>query len=248
MAKGPLITKEIEGIIAELYLTHPDWPATVIQGQLKKQLGNKAPGLSTVQKRLAKIRQRDKEMEAMEVVEEGLDAPWSPSTLGTYPIPADTLPMVLRVWQKRLAEQEEGWGWPFTIRNALWSSRLSKLFDDPEIIWSFASWYSIREKAFGLLRVDPWADDLDTQLLKRLGLLRPDANQIHPKKWKRPKRTKNAEVDKLFKEQLDEWMRKGTANPTKENWDQFKEWLTKSIITEYIDHGEKKKTNEGGTQ
>jgi len=102
-----------------------------------------------------------------------LDLPFSLSTLVEveYPIPPEALPMVLRVWAKRLEEakpDEDGFSsqMTFTIRDALWVSRLSHLSKDPEEIWGYAFWYSVRERAYEAIGETIDTSDLDTELLK----------------------------------------------------------------------------------
>ena len=181
-----VIPTGVKAVIADIYQANPNQPAKVIQYKLKQRLGARVPGLSCVQKELAKIRLKDKRIKkktAAEPVTEGLDSPWSLGALVKYPISPEALPVILRVWQKCLAEQEEGFGLPFTIRDALWVERLSRLFDSPEDIWGFASWYSIRERSCELVNLASHTLDLDTQLLKLLGLLSEDASEINLKSW-----------------------------------------------------------------
>ena len=99
------------------------------------------------------------------------DKPWGLGTLVEYPIPPETLPTVLTVWAKRLEEakpDKDGFSsqMTFTIRDALWVSRLSHLVKNPEAIWGYAVWYSVRERAYEAIGEDPDTTDLDTELLK----------------------------------------------------------------------------------
>jgi len=97
-----------------------------------------------------------------------------PGALVKYPIHPEALPMVLRVWANRLEEAKEdkdGFSiqWTFTIREALWVARLSglySLFDDPEAIWGYAFWYSVRERAYEAIGEAIDTIDLDAELLK----------------------------------------------------------------------------------
>ena len=64
MAQGPLITQEIQRLIAEIFDKHTNWTAQEIQGEvhrllkLEKRSGLKEdwPALSTIQRELTKIR------------------------------------------------------------------------------------------------------------------------------------------------------------------------------------------------
>jgi len=105
------------------------------------------------------------------------DKPFYLGALVDYPIPPEALPMVLRVWAKRLEEakpNKDGFSFQmsFTIRDALWVSRLSHLDKDPEKIWGTAFWYSVRERAYEAIGEDIDTTDLDTELIKNFRLLK----------------------------------------------------------------------------
>jgi hypothetical protein len=161
MAKGEIISTETKTRIVQVCKEHPDWQIKQIQEEVARQLKGKgkAPGVSAVQKFIARLRNLE------------LDRPFSLGTLVKYPIPPEVLPVVLRVWAKRLEEakpDKDGFSFQmtFTIRDALWVARLAKLFDDPEAIWGFAFWYSVRERAYEAIDEDMDTSDLDTELLK----------------------------------------------------------------------------------
>jgi len=101
------------------------------------------------------------------------DKPFSLGVLIKHPIPPEALPVVMRVWAKRLEEakpDKDGFSYqmPFTIRHALWVARLSKLSKDPEDIWSMAFWYSVRDRAYEVIGKTMDTADLDTVLLDKL--------------------------------------------------------------------------------
>lgn len=136
MAKGPKITGEIEIIITQVYLRNPGWRAKEIQGEVNRQLHERNPnvnpdwpGLSAVQKLLAKIRKQRKESPPNPE-----DSQWGITTLPQYEIHPELLPTVLRVWVE-IHEKK----WPqklFTIREAKWIARLSHVFkDDLELLY-----------------------------------------------------------------------------------------------------------------
>ena len=171
MAKAPLITNRVQALIAQVYQKHPKWKAPTVRDEVSFILRKRDPklplgwpSLSTVQKVLAKVRKTPGDPK---------DKPFCLGTLVDNPIPPEALPMVLGVWAKRLEEakpDKDGFSFQmtFTIRDALWVARFAKLFDDPEAIWGFAFWYSVRERAYDAINEDMDMDtsDLDTELLK----------------------------------------------------------------------------------
>ena len=61
MSGGPKITEQIQQLIVDTYLEHPDWVAKQVQEWVdnevrQKRLAVKGPGLSAVQKKLAEYR------------------------------------------------------------------------------------------------------------------------------------------------------------------------------------------------
>jgi len=113
MAKGRVVDDTTKLLIANVYREHPDWRAKEIQAEVNKRLGQDWPGLSVVQKELSKIRENLK-------VDNPQDKPWGMATLDTYPIPPETLPIVLKAYKHHIEM-----GTDFTIRQAKWVSRLS---------------------------------------------------------------------------------------------------------------------------
>jgi len=120
MAKGPLMTPEIEAQIAKLYKDHPKWKAPEIRNFMERQLRETNPklpkgwpGLSVVQKTLATVR---KNIQAINPE----DRPWSIGTLDDYPIPPEALPKVLEAYKDHTTK-----GIDLTIREAKWVVRLS---------------------------------------------------------------------------------------------------------------------------
>jgi len=120
MAKGPLITPEIEAQIAKVYRDHPKWKAPEIRNFMEMQLRKSNPslpkgwpGLSIVQKTLATVRKNVRAINPQ-------DSPWSISTLDDYPIPPEALPKVLEAYKDHITK-----GIELTIREAKWVARLS---------------------------------------------------------------------------------------------------------------------------
>lgn len=122
MAKGPIVTKAVEAVIAHVYQDHPKWKAPEIQNEVSyllrtdnPRLPSHWPGLSKVQKVLATVRKQAKELP-----DDPQAKPWNMATLDDHPIPTEAIPEVLRIWALRMES-----GISFSIREAKWAARLS---------------------------------------------------------------------------------------------------------------------------
>ena len=122
MARGHLITPQVEALVASIHRKHPKWKAptvcTVVRSILRKrnpQSPKNWPSLSAVQKILATVRKGVTETKLQ-------DQPWSMGTLTDDQIPYEAVPAVLNVWKYKVARNES-----FTIRQAKWAARLSGL-------------------------------------------------------------------------------------------------------------------------
>ncbi len=122
MAKGPRITKVIRDKIASLYLEDRSSPAKEIVEKLRQLYGDKAPGLSAVQKELTRIRRNPN-------VSSELDKPWVLGAIGKYDIPAEIVPTIIELLRSRNNKGEIVGRSFLTIRQALWVTRLSPLMD-----------------------------------------------------------------------------------------------------------------------
>jgi hypothetical protein len=148
MAKNPLITDEVKRVIAQMYLKHSDWRAKEIRDGVEARLHEQNPrskpgwpGLSTVQKELTKQRKTD---DTRPPESKGLDEPWNIATMADADneIPAEALPIVLRVWAKSFERK----GKSLTIREAKWVSRLYHLINDIDSLKWYAKFYALEER------------------------------------------------------------------------------------------------------
>ena len=119
MAKGPIVTPDVEMLITDIHKQHPRWKAPMVRNEVesilrssKRGLPEGWPSLSKVQKVLAVIRKNEEEGS-----EE--DELWHIGTLKKYPIPPDALPHVIRFWLNSCRH-----GQKVTIRDAQWAARL----------------------------------------------------------------------------------------------------------------------------
>lgn len=125
MAKGAHLTLEVKKLIAQIYLEHPDYGPTKIREKLLKRMketgldqifGPNWPKISTVGKVITEIRKTD---DARLTESKAVDRPWRVLDIAQYPIPPETLPVVLEAWARELLEDN-----PLTIREVLWIARL----------------------------------------------------------------------------------------------------------------------------
>ncbi|MFC2018740.1 hypothetical protein ACFLU4_02125 [Chloroflexota bacterium] len=182
MAKGTVIKGgKVEALIADVHYQHPHDGATKMQREVIKRLHDPKdpfyspydepnwPGVSAVGKILREIKGKEgqKPPEPKQ-----LDQPFTLGALAQYPILPEALPVVLRVYVNRsyTGENETVIVESFTIRDALWVARFSHIPLDPEEIWGFASWYSVRERAYEAMGKLDAIDttDLDEALIEAI--------------------------------------------------------------------------------
>jgi len=151
MAKGPIVTDEIAAFIAHVYDQHRTWKAKEVQREVSYLLRKKNPqlpkgwpGLSAVQKVLAKLRKPQPPNPQ--------DEPWSMASLEKYPIPPEALPTVYKAWLYCNVEADM----PFTIRQAKWIVRLYHLFKEQSMdsLHAVVTSYVLAERAAELAEVD----------------------------------------------------------------------------------------------
>ncbi len=151
MARNPIITDEIEAIIGGFYYRHPTWKAWEIQKRVSQLLHKKKPdlppnwpGLSAVQKVLAKVKKGNMPYPQ--------DRPWSMAALDTYPelkieSPSpEALSIVLKVWKSHMEQGQD-----FSIREAKWAARLSHLLKDVTKLSVQASQYARLELIYQII-------------------------------------------------------------------------------------------------
>ena len=166
MAKGPIVTNDIEVLIASVHRKYPKWKAREVRNEVSSilhknnpKLDQKWPGLHVVQKVLAVVRKQEKERPI-----NPQDAPWSTAALDSYPrlnieLPTpEALALVLKVWKSRIEK-----GDTFTISEAKWASRLSGLISDIEKL-SFAAFRHARTE----LMYELIGRNFDSTVLDRL--------------------------------------------------------------------------------
>jgi len=139
MPRGPVLTPEVERIIGDVYIKHPELRAKTqkfyeeVYRRVHEQVDwaePNWPGLSVVKKRLSTLREKDRNRppESTE-----LDEIWSLCYLPKYPIPAEALPLVMSIWDKCLVDLRTGEPhfefWHLTVREALWIGRLYKVLE-----------------------------------------------------------------------------------------------------------------------
>lgn len=173
MAGGPKITDQIQQLIVDTYLEHPDWVAKQVQKAVddevrRKGLATRGPGLSAVQKKLAAYRSSFNKQASLKAFK----TPWSLGALCDDDISPEAIPIILVVQKfKRLSGEA-----PLTVPEAKWVARLyrfvhpvlqadllhsavneDKLYDLS--IW--AQWYAARELAAKVANIPLDTSDFD---------------------------------------------------------------------------------------
>ncbi|MDY6918452.1 MAG: hypothetical protein SVP26_11050 [Chloroflexota bacterium] len=151
MARGPIVTGDIEALIARIQQQHPKWKAPTIRNEVRRILQERQPSLatfhpnwptlSTVQKVLAKVRRK-----ANELPLDPQAKPWSLGTLDDYPIDPAAIAPVLDVWKYRIEK-----GADFSIREARWAARLAAVKSDIAELSAKATQYAQTELMYMLV-------------------------------------------------------------------------------------------------
>ena len=157
--RGPNIPDDWRRYIMEQALRESYKPRMLLADQILKQMQesrdvrNNLPETESIAKLISRARNHPKSP---------LDEPWSLGCLAEYDIPPDALPIVMLIYENRLAEEEQH----FTIREALWIARLYKVIDDPIVLEPFASGYALRDKIDWILSSPVYTRDLDIGVIR----------------------------------------------------------------------------------
>jgi hypothetical protein len=174
MAGGPKITDQIQQLIVETYLEHPDWVAKEVQKAVddevrRRGLAIRGPGLSAVQKKLAAYRSSFSKQASLKTFQ----TPWSLGSLCNDDIAPDAIPVIYVVQKLRRLREED----PLTVLEAKWVARLYRFFFHPTLkadelkymvnedkledlsIW--AQWYAARELAAKVANIPLNTSDFD---------------------------------------------------------------------------------------
>ena len=144
MAKGPIITPDVAGLIANMHRKNEDWKAPKVRYEVEKAWRKKHPGspvgfpsLSTVQRMLAIIR-KNEQLDFLE------DRSWTLDALRDKDkaILPEALPKVFEIW---LIKQANPLSPPLSIREARWISQLSSITEDVELLRLVAEMCAERE-------------------------------------------------------------------------------------------------------
>jgi hypothetical protein len=174
MAKGPLVTPEIEAVIARVHQKHPKWRAPVVRNEARRLLqeGNwnvprDWPSLSTVQKVLATVRRKERELPS-----DPEEQPWSVAAVEQYPMTPDAIAAALNLCRYRIEHVDElkpepglfklhGTG--LSIREAKWAGRLSAFITDMNELSKMTTMYARADRLYRLL-----GRPFDSKVLDRL--------------------------------------------------------------------------------
>lgn len=146
MAKGYLITEEVESLIASVHHDKPTWKPKEVRMVVRSILRERSkkhpkllPKLNKGWPSLSSVRNKLKTKPSA-TNPEGKDKPWSMASLDDYPIPPEAMPVVMSFYKKHLAK-----GSVLTIREALWAARLFKIVDPLDLVFDWAFLYAIDE-------------------------------------------------------------------------------------------------------
>ncbi len=173
MAGGPKITEQIQQLIVDTYLEHPDWVAKQVQKAVddevrRKGLATQGPGLSAVQKKLAAYRSSFNKQASLKTFK----TPWSLGSLCDDDISPDATPVILAVQKLRRLRDEA----PLTVPEAKWVARLYRFVhpilqtdalqsavneDKLNDLSIWAQWYAARELAAKVANIPLDTSDFD---------------------------------------------------------------------------------------
>ena len=174
MAGGPKITNQIQQLIVDAYLEHPDWVAKQVQEWVdsevrRMRLAARGPGLSAVQKKLAAYRSSFSSQANLKTFKK----PWSLGSLCDDDLSPEVIPVVLTVQKFRIRQEEE----PLTVLEAKWVARLYRFFfkltlqtnelvyvvseDKLEDLSIWAQWYAARDLAAKVAGIPLDTSDFD---------------------------------------------------------------------------------------
>lgn len=173
MAGGPKITEQIQQLIVDTYLEHPDWVAKQVQKAVddevrRKGLATQGPGLSAVQKKLAAYRSSFNKQASLKTFK----TPWSLGSLCDDDISPDATPVILAVQKLRRLREEA----PLTVPEAKWVARLYRFVhpilktdalqsavneDKLNDLSIWAQWYAARELAAKVANIPLDTSDFD---------------------------------------------------------------------------------------
>jgi len=173
MAGGPKITEQIQQLIVDTYLEHPDWVAKQVQKAVddevrRKGLATQGPGLSAVQKKLAVYRSSFNKQASLKTFK----TPWSLGSLCDDDISPDATPVILAAQKLRRLREEA----PLTVPEAKWvallyrfvhpilkTDALQSVVNEDKLndllIW--AQWYAARDLAAKVANIPLDTSDFD---------------------------------------------------------------------------------------
>jgi hypothetical protein len=165
-----VITENIRQEIAKMYVDHPEWRAKEVEAELRGKLKGKAPGLSSIQKELSRIRERESERSPEE---EKLNRTWTIGDLTQHELGPEAVRLLLLIQNER----KKGGRAQLRVREALWVARLYAVRESgpikkPMPLDLLATWgeaYALREKICMISNTVCDTSDLDEGLLGNFG-------------------------------------------------------------------------------
>ena len=150
MPLGPLISDEVRMLAAKLHQEHPKWTNAMIRNEIRailhkndeslppdKRYPKDWPSKYAIDRIMPDIRERAKRSK---FERNPIDQPWTIQSLVKYPLPAEALPSVLKVWLYAKSAVRT-----FTIRDARWAGRLYTVITDIEDLFGYSFHASVAE-------------------------------------------------------------------------------------------------------
>jgi len=187
MARGYLITTEVESLIVQVYHEHPKkWKAREIRNVVRSILREKSkdnpglllklttgwPSLGSVHRILTDHKEPKGNSKSSIL---SVDRPWRLAALSKsdYFIPSEALPLVMEAHKKEMAK--DNW---LTIREALWMGRLYTLIEPKELVYDWAFLYALWEMIADSKGESFDSSDLDSELIKDVYYARREMRPI----------------------------------------------------------------------
>ena len=168
------ITPEGEEYILSRALEDPGPQRTELAEKLQAQFrrrGWQVPKIETLEGKISKYRNHAED--------DPQDKLWSMATLVDYPLPPETIPIVLAVWhnvqnhrsQEIVENPKAGTPFtgPFTIREAQWVARLC-FIKEVVTLEHWASAYAFAERVSAILRRKFDSSNMDKAILEEIGM------------------------------------------------------------------------------
>lgn len=179
--RGPKIKPSLKKLISGQAIRYPEKPREALAAELKdtiERMGEVTPADETLLRMISDARNK---------ITSPLDNNWQIILKDDIPIPAEAIPYILKVKAKGVMLANH-----FTIRHALWVSRLYTTIKDVDTLARLAWYYALDEKLCELAGTDFDTTGYDELLLDPPALINKFEKQQHIAAWNNFKDYKRA--------------------------------------------------------